>query len=136
MERELGKSAGVHHNGAGNAPISEQSPRKKMKGKTVKSEKFKSLTKELEESRAQMAALQEALEKERAEKAAWKATADARKSSSSIAEQSSDDFDGAPRPSSTRRAESALNEESRFVSSVNQLGFIAKRPRVYTFGRR
>lgn len=103
--------------------FSEASPKKKVKSdKIPKAHKAKSLAKELEESKIRMAALEEALKQERAEKLAWKATADALNSSNSIAEHSSIDFDGAPKPSSTRRCETALNaDESRFLSSVNQL---------------
>ncbi|XP_058827703.1 uncharacterized protein LOC131687634 [Topomyia yanbarensis] len=117
------KSTGGHDNGAAKAPMSPTSPTKKVKlAKTSRSIKVKSLTKELEESKARMAALEEALERERAEKEALKASADVLSVSNSVAVESSVELDVAPCASSTHRMGTAVHaEESRFVSSVNQL---------------
>ncbi|XP_029736165.2 uncharacterized protein LOC115270950 [Aedes albopictus] len=69
-----------------------------------------------------MLALEEALARERAEKEALKARADILNNSRCVVEESSVDFDGAPRPCSTRRAATVTNaEETRFMSSVTQL---------------
>lgn len=80
------------------------------------------MTKELEDAKARSVTLEEALERERAEKEALKSSVAALNATSSAVDEGSVDFDGVPRPSSTRRAETADNfQESRFVSSVNQL---------------
>lgn len=86
-----------------------------------KPDKLKTITKKLEEEKARATALVAALEKERAENAALQASVAALQTANS-AEDGSVDFDGATRPSSTRRVEPSVSfQESRFVSSVNQL---------------
>ncbi|XP_055550387.1 uncharacterized protein LOC129732939 [Wyeomyia smithii] len=85
-----------------------------------KSKDVENLLKELEDTKTRMLALEQALKQERAQNEALKASME---KANNTNDEGSVDFSGqAPRSSSTQRTEILLNpEESRFVTSVNQL---------------